>query len=296
MKNLILKSICIAAIALPLVAQQANAAAKPKGTSGGSTTSGSTTSGSTTSGSTTPATSGVASAGAIVKTGNTLTVGLSDVTNTDTENYPTVKITLSETTTAGTIAVKVEVVPGKTGGTGDLRGVYFNLPSGVTGASIAQIGGGPITALTTSGNFGSFNNSADLQGSGATFSAGVEIGRQGIPDGDDYQTTEFTISGTGLTLAKFASAEFGTRMMSVSDSLNGNRGLSSKTLGTAPSSVVASAPAPAPAPGSGPAPEPGPSPATEPEAVPVPEPITMVGMGLGLGALVARRRNQNKKN
>lgn len=297
MKNILLKAVCIAAIALPFATQIANAA--------------------------------------------TVTANLSDVTNSNTANYPTVKITLSDDgMPTGTVKVKVEVVPGATGGIGDLRGVFFNLPSGVTGASITPIGGGPITAITgVTGSFGSISNSANLNGSGATFGVGVEVGSQGIAGGDDFRTTEFTVSGTGLTLAGFAQTQFGARMMSVSDSANGNRGLSSKTLGNggtvvttpSPSPSPSTAPSPSPSPSTAPSPSPStaPSPSPLPSAAPspspsvpsgggspapspspsvptgggggggtppsVPEPIAIFGMSLGLGGLLLSRRQKNKK-
>ena len=268
MKNILLKAVCIAAIALPFSAQMVKAA--------------------------------------------TITANLSDVTNTNTQNYPTVKITLSDDgQPAGTVKVTVQVVPGPTGGTGDLRGVYFNLPSGVTNATITPTGGGPITAVTgVTNSFGTIDNSADLDGSKATFGVGIEIGKEGIGKGDDFQSTEFTISGNGLTLAGFASTQFGSRMMSVSTSAGGARSESSKTLGnggtvvTPPSPSPSTSPSPSPSPsptGGGGNPSPSPSPSvptgggggggTPPD---VAEPITILGMGLGLGGLLLSRRNRNK--
>ncbi len=167
---------------------------------------------------------------------DSLVINLSDQTNSNTQNYPTVKITLDDTSNPGKITVKVDVVPGATGYIGDLRGVYFNLP-GVSGLQIASVAGGPLTAVSTDGNFSSFNNSANLQGINQSFNLGAEIGQQGIAKGDDYQTTTFTISGNGLTLSAFTSQSVGVRMMSVG-SPSGNRELSSKTLGTAPATVT----------------------------------------------------------
>jgi hypothetical protein len=171
---------------------------------------------------------------------NTLEVNLSDVTNSDTANYPTVKVTLDDTTNAGKITVKVNVVPGSTGYTGDLRGVYFNLPN-ISGLKIEAVSGGPLTNISTDGNFKSFSPSADLQGVKTSFNAGVEVGSQGIAGGDDYRTTTFTISGTGLTLGAFTSQTVGARMMSVGDP-NGSRDLSSKTAGTTPTTVTVTNP------------------------------------------------------
>ena len=267
MKNILLKAVCIAAIALPFSAQMVKAA--------------------------------------------TITANLSDTRNQNTQNFPTVKITLSDDgQPAGTVKVTVQVVPGPTGGTGDLRGVFFNLPSGVTNATITPTGGGPITAIEgVTNSFGSIGNSANQSGSGANFGVSVEIGRQGISQGDDFQSTEFTISGTGLDLADFSQAQFGTRLMSVSTSAGGARDDSAKTLGnggtvvTPPSPSPSTSPSPSPSPsptGGGGAPSPSPSVPTDgggggggtpPD---VAEPITILGMGLGLGGLLLSRRNRNK--
>jgi hypothetical protein len=242
---------------------------------------------------------------------DTLTINLSDTTNSDAADYPTVEIVLNETA-PGTIEATVNVVPGPTGYIGDLRGVFFNLPSGVS-ATISPVSGGPITASSTSGDFKSFSNSANLQGTGVSFNAGVEIGSQGISGGDDYQTTTFTISGAGLSLSDFTSNSFGTRMMSVGEP-DGGRGLSSKTIGTAPSTVVTTPPAETPETPVAETPEPPATPETpvavapEPPATPVapvapptdggsdpvavPEPMTIGGLLVGAGGLLAARRRK----
>ncbi len=311
MKNILLKAVCIAAIALPFSAQMAKAA--------------------------------------------TVTANLSDVTNSNTQNYPTVKITLSDDgQPAGTIKVIATVVNGATGGTADLRGIYFNLPSGVTNATITRTGGGPITAVEGAANsFGTIGNSADLQGAKVdgkqvVFGIGIEVGSQGIggTPPDDFQSVEFTVSANGLTLAGFANAKFGSRMMSVSESAGGPRTESSKTLGNggtvvtppSPSPSPSTSPSPSPSPSTSPSPSPSPStspspsPSTSPSPSPSPstptggggggggtpspspspsvptgggggggggtpdvaEPITILGMGLGLGGLLLSRRNRNK--
>jgi hypothetical protein len=230
-----------------------------------------------------------------------LTVNLSDVTNSNTENYPTVEIKLSDDGMAeGTVEVTVNVVPGSTGYIGDLRGVFMNLPGGAT---ITPVSGGPITAIEgTASDLGRIGNSAKLNGSGASFTSGIEIGSQGISGGDDYQTVTFQVSG--VSLSDFTSDTFGVRMMSVGDP-NGSRSLSSKTLGTAPDTVVVTNPGDG---GSEPEEpvveeptvgEPDGPVAEEPggggEPVAVPEPTTMAGLALGFGGLVAaRRRKMNK--
>ncbi len=209
----------------------------------------------------------------------TLTANLTDVTNSGTQNYPTPKVTITDDgQPAGTLKIRVEVIPGPTGGTADLRGVFFNLPSGVTGATITRTAGGPITAIEgTSSAFGSIGQSANLNGSGATFGVGVEIGSQGIGGNppDDFQFVEFTLSGTGLTLAKFSQVQFGVRMMSVSDSANGKRDLSSKTLGntgTLPSPSPSPSGSPSPSPSGSPSPSPSGSPSPSPSGSPSPSP------------------------
>ena len=267
MKNILLKAVCIAAIALPFSAQMVKAA--------------------------------------------TITANLSDVTNTNTQNYPTVKITLSDDgQPAGTVKVIATVINGPTGGTGDLLGIAFNLPSGVTNATITPTGGGPITAVSgVTNSFGSVSKSVNLNGAGTTFGVVVQVGQNGIGQGDDFQSVEFTISGTGLDLADFSQAQFGTRLMSVSTSAGGARDDSAKTLGnggtvvTPPSPSPSTSPSPSPSPsptGGGGAPSPSPSVPTDgggggggtpPD---VAEPITILGMGLGLGGLLLSRRNRNK--
>lgn len=220
---------------------------------------------------------------------DTLQINLSDATNTNTQNYPTVKVTVDDTSNPGQITVKVDVVPGSGGYVGDLRGVYFNLP-GVSNLAINAVSGGPLTATSTNGDFRSFSNSADLEGTQQSFNVGAEIGRQGIADGDDYRSTTFTISGSGLSLNSFTSQTVGVRLMSVG-SLTGTRDDSSKTLGTAPATVTVTNP-----------------PASQETAsnnqtssgnpsnhVSVPEPATLVGLGLVGASLGILRRKFNKK-
>ena len=208
-------------------------------------------------------TSGVVIASSLPAQADTLTINLSDATNSNTQNYPTVKITLDDTINPGKITATVTVVPGSTGYIGDLRGIYFNLPSNISGLAIQPVSGGPLTAISTNGNFKDFSNSADLQGTKQDFNVGVEIGRQGIPNGDDYQTTTFTIAGNGLTLSAFTSQTAGVRLMSVGDP-NGNRELSSKTIGTAPPTVTPPKPPTNPTPPVEPTPPVNPTPPTNP--------------------------------
>ena len=230
---------------------------------------------------------------------DTLTINVSDATNTNTSNYPTVEIVLNETA-PGTIQATVNVVPGPTGYIGDLRGVLFNLPEGVTGVSISPAAGeGPITAVGI-GSLNGIHNSARLQGTGVNFTSGVEIGTQGIGS-DDYQTATFTISGNGLSLADFTSKTFGVRMTSIGQP-GGSRELSSQGTGTAPSEVTASNPGGGGGTGDGGTGDVGTGGGGGgtgggdigggSDSVPVPEPLTMGGLILGAGGLIAARRRK----
>ncbi len=218
---------------------------------------------------------------------DTLVIDLSDQTNSNTQDYPSVRVTLDDTINPGVITVKVDVVPGPGGSIGDLRGVYFNLP-GISGLSINPVAGGPLTATVTNGDFGGFGGSADLRGIPQSFNVGAEIGRQGIAGGDDYQTVTFTISGPNLDLSDFTSQSVGVRLMSVG-SVRDGRDLSSKMLGIAPSTVTVSNPPVVPP--------------IDPiedigndDPVSVPEPATLAGLGLVAAALgVSRYRKSQKK-
>lgn len=217
---------------------------------------------------------------------DTLTIDLSDQTNSNIQEYPSVRVTLDDTSNPGTITVKVDVVPGPTGYIGDLRGVYFNLP-GISSLSIEPVAGGSLTAISTNGDFSSFSRSADLQGIRQDFNVGAEIGRQGIAGGDDYQTVTFKISGPNLDLSDFTSQSVGVRMMSVG-SPSGSRNLSSKTLGTAPSSITPSNPPVVPP--IDPIDE-----IEDNDPVSVPEPATLAGLGLVAAALSASRFRKAQK-
>ncbi|MGL5193037.1 MAG: PEP-CTERM sorting domain-containing protein [Chroococcales cyanobacterium] len=238
---------------------------------------------------------------------DTLTINLSDATNENTGDFPTVEIVLNETA-PGTIEATVNVVPGPTGFIGDLRGVFLNLPGG---ASITPVGEG-ITAQTagvtttrgpnTSTSFPGIGNSALLEGTTESFNYGIEIGSQGIST-HDYQTASFTISGAGLSLTDFTSSSFGVRMMSVGEP-GGDRELSSKTTGTAPAEVTASNPGGDGGTGDGGTGDVGTGDGTgggstgggdigsTPDSVQVPEPLTMGGLILGAGGLIAARRRK----
>jgi hypothetical protein len=151
---------------------------------------------------------------------------LTDKTNSGAGDYPTVTVDLKDV--PGGVEVTVNVNDGPTGYTGDLRGVWFDLPN-PGGVTVSGVGGGPVTGITGAANATSkgVSNSGELSGMKATFNLGVEIGSQGLKGGsDDFQTATFTLSG--VSVADFSSDVIGTRLMSVGNDSNG-RGLSSKT-------------------------------------------------------------------
>jgi hypothetical protein len=150
---------------------------------------------------------------------------LTDKTNAGAGDYPTVTVDLKDV--SGGVEVTVNVNEGSTGYTGDLRAVWFDLPN-PGGVTVSGVSGGPVTGITGAANATNkgVSNNAGLNGMNATFNLGVEIGKQGISKGDDYQTATFTLSG--VSVADFSSDIVGTRLMSVGNDSNG-RGLSSKT-------------------------------------------------------------------
>lgn len=237
---------------------------------------------------------------------DSLTVTVSDKTNSNAGNYPTVQVTFDDAANPGKITVNVQVIPGPTGYIGDLTGLFFNVPGGQNSISITSLDGVPITKGTTGNN--------NLNGSGYSFNSAITIGNSpGINGGDDFQSVSFLLDAPGLTLAQLTNTSVGVRLQSVGTP-NSPRNDSSKTAGTSPSTVTASNPTP-PAPEEPVAevPPAPPAPPEEPVAevppappapeVPgnevveeVPEPLTMAGLALGAGGLAAaRRRKANKK-
>ena len=154
---------------------------------------------------------------------------LTDKTNAGADDYPTVTVTVTETEAgSNAVTVNVQVNKGPTGYTGDLRAVWFDLPN-AGDVTVTEVGGGPVTGIEGASNATrqGVSNNAGLNGMDASFNLGVEIGRQGIARGDDFQTATFTLDGVSLS-AFTSEAVIGSRLMSVGDASN-NRGLSSKT-------------------------------------------------------------------
>jgi len=232
------------------------------------------------------------------------TLTLTDKTNSNTQDYPTVSVNLKEVN--GGVEVKVNVVPSSAGWTGDLRAVWFNLPN-AGGVSVRGAGGGPVTGISGASNAtkGGVSNSADLNGMKASFNLGVEIGSEGLKGGkDDYQTATFKLSG--VSLADFSSDMIGTRLMSVGNTSNG-RAESSKTGSAAIPGNYDSSTTPSTGGSTPPAVVEEPSIPSTPVSsgggdegggmvsVAAPEPLTILGTVLGGGALVAARKRKANK-
>jgi hypothetical protein len=148
-----------------------------------------------------------------------------------------VKFTLDdEAAGAGKIQFKVDYIPTGSNTIADLRGVFFNIANDsllsglkVIGANITASKFGPAGTIDQVGS-----NSNNVNGGNYKFDAGLEIGRQGIGGGDDFQSTTFTLYHTSqaLSLAQFSGQNFGARLMSVGS--GNNRNGSSKLAGQAP--------------------------------------------------------------
>lgn len=215
---------------------------------------------------------------------------LTDKTNAGAGDYPTVTVDLKDV--AGGVEVTVNVNEGSTGYTGDLRAVWFDLPN-PGGVTVSGVSGGPVTGISGASNATNkgVSKNADLSGMKASFNLGVEIGKQGISKGDDYQTATFTLSG--VSVADFSSDVIGTRLMSVGNDSNG-RGLSSKT-GTSAIPGNYDTPSSGGSTGGGSTIGGGDDGGIiNSEAAP--EPLTIAGTILGGGAIVAWRKRKGNKN
>jgi hypothetical protein len=171
---------------------------------------------------------------------SSVTFQLDDPTATD---EPAVWITLTENMD-GTLTIKTEVQGQPTG---DLRGLFFDVTNealisklvftSTSDMTTSRTGNDDITAVGSPSN-----NMSGRTLEGGGFDVGIEIGSQGIGD-DDIQTFSVTLStsdNSNLTLADFALAEFGVRIMSVGT--GENREGSNKLIGSVPAPLVGGPP------------------------------------------------------
>lgn len=163
---------------------------------------------------------------------------LSFTINEFTGSDARVKFTLDDQAAGtGNIQFTVDYVPTGNNTIADLRGVFFNIADDSLLSGL-QVTGGNITASQfgpagTINQVGSRSNTLS-GGSNLKFDIGLEIGRQGISQGDDFQSTTFTLShaSQALSLALFSEQNFGARLMSVGS--GNSRNGSSKLAGQAP--------------------------------------------------------------
>ena len=223
-------------------------------------------------------------------------IELTDKTNANADDYPTVTVDLKDVN--GGVEVTVNVNESTAGYTGDLRGVWFKLPN-PGGVTVSGVSGGPVTGISGASNDNGVSNSAGLNGMKASFNLGVEIGKQGLRGGnDDYQTATFTLSN--VSVADFSSDIIGTRLMSVGP--EGNREYSSKTGSSAiPGNYDSETSS-----GGGETPSSGGEETAGGDGNPdggdivvseaAPEPLTIAGTILGGGALLGLRKRKGNKN
>lgn len=174
-------------------------------------------------------------------TGDTMTFVINDASTGG--NNPQVKVTITENGD-GTLSFKIEQLVVAGAYVGDLRGFFFDLPNAQEGALAGMTatnqvknpdGGGTGTVAQTGvtavvGNDsvmsagGNSNNMNGLNSGGDGYDFGLEIGSEGIgKNGDDVRAFSFTLDATNnLTLADFANATFGVRVMSVGQDIDGN--------------------------------------------------------------------------
>lgn len=161
----------------------------------------------------------------------TITTDLSPFTG----DPASVTVELDDMTDPGNIVITLTV--NEDPNTADLRGFFFDIADDsllagltITGAEVTE------TAISANSviNLGGGNN---LNGGGSPCpcDVGVEIGNPGIGQGDDFQTTTFTLSHLteGLDLSVFAGQDLGVRVMSVGLPGSSRNG-SSKLFGTVP--------------------------------------------------------------
>ena len=116
-------------------------------------------------------------------------------------------------TGSGTHSVTVDVSLGA-GTVADIRGIYFSWDGNLTGLSVS----GPKVTASVLNNAGGVDrlpkgNDANMQGGGNiySFDGGVEIGKSGIGQGDDIQSTSFTLTAN----ENITFTDLGARLQSV---------------------------------------------------------------------------------
>ena len=130
----------------------------------------------------------------------------------------------------------------------DFRGFFFDFTGELSNFTIS---GEHVTSWDTSGSVTNLGHGVSMNGTGASFDIGIEVGTQGIGK-DDISTTTFTIyNDSALELGDL----FGVRLTSVGTDREGSR----KLLGTPEDPVINTA---------------------------VPEPGAIMLLGIGLAGLI----------
>lgn len=188
-----------------------------------------------------------------------------------------VNLTLNDTA-AGTGKVQFKVDVDSSVNLADLRGVFFDIKDDSLLSGLSISGTNVTGTLFDAGKVNDLGGGNNLKGGGAArlFDIGVNIGREGIPNGDDIRSTIFTLSHSSraLDLSQFVGQSFGVRVASVGAAGSG-RGGSSKLAGIAPASIPVPTPTPAPDPTPAPAPAPAPTPAPTPVPAPNLPPVAV---------------------
>lgn len=182
--------------------------------------------------------------------GDTLTFIINDASTGG--NLPRVQVTVTENAD-GTLRFVLTQLLSAGAYVGDLRGFFMDLPDGQEGAlaglsATNQVlnpdGAGTGTATQTNtavvGNdtvVSAGGNSNNMNGltSGGGYDFGIEIGSEGIgANGNDVRSFAFTLDATAnLTLASIANANFGVRIMSVGQDINGDGTIDTARNGSA---------------------------------------------------------------
>ncbi|MCT7967394.1 PEP-CTERM sorting domain-containing protein [Laspinema sp. D1] len=222
---------------------------------------------------------------------------------------PGLNVTLDDTTNPGSITVKVDIAPGSVDGKAtiaDISGIFLDLPNGVGALSVSSVAGGPATTvLQEGGKVNDLGDGVNMKGDGkpASFDVGIKIGYSGGASNggtpDDFQSTTFTLSGSGLSLDSFTNEGFGVRLKSVGLAEATNRDGSLKlettmtpTVVTNPGGGTTGGGGGDTTGGGGTGGGGGDTTGGGGDSVPVPEPLTMGGLILGAGGLIAARRRK----